>query len=304
MTDVLIRALAAGGCIRAVAATTTVTTERLREIHDPSPTVTAALGRTATAALLLAASLEKITAREPLLTLEIDGGGPAGRFLATASPAGWVRAMVAEPRASAVPHADGKLDVAGVVGRTGHFAVTRDPGTGEPYRGVVNLVSGEIAKDLAHYLDESEQTPSAAALGVFVVPAGHVTHAGGYLIQVLPGVSDKEAEALADRVRGLGQVTDRQREGEGPGSWLQRLFPGGFEVIDELPVRFCCGCSNDRVERALKLLGAGELRDLVVESLARPVTLTCEFCKHVYPVARDELARLQLEVEEDTGAAS
>lgn len=304
MSDELIRVLALGGRIRAVAATTTATTERLRAIHDPSPTVTAALGRAATGALLLAASLEKVTGREPLLTLEIDGGGPAGRFLATASPGGWVRAMVAEPRATAEPRPDGKLDVAGVVGTRGHLAVTRDPGTREPYRGVVALVSGEIATDVAHYLDESEQTPAAAALGVFVVPEGQVVHAGGYLIQVLPGVNDEEAAALAERVRALGTVTDRLRAGENHRQWLEHLFPDGFEEVGRTQVRFHCGCSADRVERALKLLGAAELSDLVSQSLAEPVVLTCEFCRTNYPISRDRLGELLLEVETAPGRPS
>jgi len=298
--DELIRAMALSGRVRAVAASTTETVETLRSIHDPSPTVTAALGRAATAALLLAASLEKITRREPMVTLEIDGNGPAGRLLATASPAGWVRATVANPLAEGSLRDDGKLHVASVVGDDGSFIVTRDPGIGEPYKGVVGLVSGEIAKDLVHYLSESEQTPAAAALGVFVVPEGYVQHAGGYLVQLLAGVSESEAAELAQTVAGLGTVTTRMREGRGPEGWLQQLFPDGFEIVGRSSVCFRCGCSRDRVERAVKLLGAGEVRSLLDQSLIDPVTLTCGFCKTPYIVPRDDLARLLLEVETET----
>ncbi|MCG6962831.1 MAG: Hsp33 family molecular chaperone HslO [Acidobacteria bacterium] len=300
MPDELLRAVGLDGRVRAVAASTTRTVERLRVIHDPSPTVTAALGRAATAALLLAASLEKVTRREPMVTLEIDGNGPAGRLLATASPAGWVRATVGNPLAEASLRKDGKLHVAGVVGDDGSFIVTRDPGIGEPYRGVVKLVSGEIAKDLAHYLTESEQTPAAAALGVFVVPEGRVRHAGGYIVQLLGGVSDAEAAELAESVTRLGTVTTRMREGQGPEGWLEQLFPGGFQIVGQGPVCFRCGCSRDRVERAVKLLGENEVRSLLEESLVNPVTLTCGFCKTAYSVARDDLARLLLEVETES----
>ncbi len=299
--DRVVRALGLGGRARAVAAETTATVERLRAIHDPSPTVTAALGRVATGALLLASSLEKTTGREPIITLEIDGGGPAGRLLATASPSGWVRATVDHPEAQAEPRPDGKLDVAAVVGGSGTLIVTRDPGIGDPYRGVVDLVSGEIAKDLARYLDESEQTPAAVLLGVFVVPTPSVQHAGGLMVQLLPGVSDAEARELSRRVAGLETVTSQLRAGRGPEDWLRALFPDDLEILDTTPAFFHCGCSRDRVERALKLLGEAEIRPLLDRSLTEPVTLTCGFCKAVYEVPRDDLARLLLEVEQESG---
>ncbi len=298
--DFLLRAVGLGGRVRAVAAVTTGIVERLRRIHDTSPTVTAAMGRIATGTLLLAASLEKVSGREPMVTVEVDGGGPAGRFLATASPSGWVRATVQHPRASAPARDDGKLDVPAVVGTTGRLIVTRDPGIGEPYRGVVELVSGEMAKDFAHYLNESEQTPSAVALGVFVVPTGHVAHAGGYLLQLLAGVSEDEASELARRVERLGWVTDRLRRDEGPESWLAALLPGDVEIVERIAARFCCGCSIERVERAVKLLGAEEIRELLDRSATEPVSLVCGFCRKSYHLSRDDLGRLLLEVETES----
>jgi len=253
--DHVIRAVGLGGRARAVVAETTNAVEELRRLHDPSPEVTAAVGRLATGALLLASTLEKITAREPLLTVEVDGAGPVGRLVATASPAGWVRAMAANPLATGKPRDDGKLDVSGVVGVAGQLIVTRDSGIGEPYRGVVELVSGELAKDLAYYLSESEQSPAAVVLGVKCLREGRVASAGGLLVQLLPGVSDKEALALTDRIRALGAVSSRLSVGQGPREWLAKIFPEGCAIVGEVPARFFCGCSMERVERALKLLG-------------------------------------------------
>ncbi len=258
--DHVIRAIGLGGRARAVVAETTNAVEELRRLHDPSPEVTAAVGRLATGALLLASTLEKITAREPLLTVEVDGAGPVGRLVATASPAGWVRAMAANPLATADRRDDGKLDVSGVVGVAGQLIVTRDSGIGEPYRGVVELVSGELAKDLAYYLSESEQSPAAVVLGVKCVREGRVASAGGLLVQLLPGVSDKEALALTDRIRALGAVSSRLSAGQGPREWLAKIFPEGCTIFGEVPARFFCGCSMERVERALKLLGSEEIR--------------------------------------------
>lgn len=280
-------------------AVTTHTVEQLRVLHDPSPEVSVAVGRLATGALLLASSLEKVTGREPMLTLEVEGGGPAGRLVATASPAGWVRAMVANPLATA-GHADhGTLDVAGVIGRSGQLVVTRDPGVGEPYRGVVDLISGELAKDIALYLTESEQMPSAVVLGVKTVRQGRITHAGGLLVQLLPGVSEEEALELTDRIRDLGAVSSRLEAGESPRQWLATIFPDGCSVLEEIGVEFRCGCSQDRAEATLKLLGEDEIRAAMAKDEDSEVTVTCGFCRALYKLPRRRLLELIEEIEND-----
>ncbi len=301
VSDHLIRALAFGGRARALAAVTTGAVEELRRIHDPSPVVAAALGRVATGSVLLAATLEKTTHREPVLTLEINGSGPAGRFIATASPRGWLRAIVADATAAAPVRPDGRPDVAAVVGLPGELVVTRDIGVGQPYRGVVPLATGEIAGDLARYMSESEQTPAAVVLGVRLDDAGRVAHAGGYAVQLLPGVSDDEAKGLEQRVRGIGGVTESLAAGSGPVDWLAALFPVGFTVIGTTPVAFRCGCSMERVEQVLRLLGADEVRGLVGAAGSPPAELICGFCHASYVVPRDRLASILLEFE-DVGA--
>ena len=296
-SDYSIRAMGLDGRARVVATLTTETAEELRRIHDPSPQVAVALARLATGALLLASSLEKVTSQEPILTLETDGGGPAGHLIATASPAGWVRATAANPLAATPRGADGKLDVAGVVGVGGNLVVTRDSGHGEPYRGIVELVSGDLAKDLAVYLTESEQSPAAVVFGVFVVPEGRVDVSGGMLIQLLPGVSDEEAEDLVVHLGELGALSARIAEGDGPREWLATVFPEGCTILDEGPVSFRCGCSTDRVESALKLLGVGEIRAAMDEDNDRRAVLTCGFCHEAYTVTHDRLRELLAEVE-------
>jgi molecular chaperone Hsp33 len=301
MADHLIRAMAWGGRVRLAACDTTATVEELRRIHDPSPVTAAAIGRIATGALLMASMLEKVTGREPMVTIEIDGGGPAGKLLATASPMGWVRAMAANPLATAAPKINGKLNVAGVVGSAGELIVTRDPGIGEPYRGVVPLVSGEIAQDLARYLLDSEQTPSAVLLGVHVIPAARVGHAGGLMVQLLPGISDEEAGDLSSRVRGLGALTSQMAAGAGPRAWVDSLFAQDLTVLGETPVRFFCGCSERRVETALMLLGAGEVRSMIEDRPEGATVLHCGFCNKEYSVSAATLRKLLGELE--SGAA-
>lgn len=271
--------------------------EDLRRIHDASPVVSAALGRLAIGVLLLASTLEKVTGREPMVTVEIDGGGPAGRLLATASPAGWVRATVANPLADSRPNRRGKLNVAGVVGTDGELAVSRDVGSGEPFRGVVPIRTGEIARDLAHYLHDSEQVPSAVLLGVHVHPQAGVDHAGGLLVQLLPGVSQMQAELLTGRIEELGTLTERMAEGDGPAAWLAKVFPEGSWILEQKDVEFRCGCSMERVETALKLLGADEIRAIVEDCEGQPAVLGCGFCRTDYRVDRTTLEALLRELE-------
>lgn len=297
MGDHLIRALAFHGTVRLVAVEATDTVEELRQLHGSSPTATVAVGRIAIGAMLLAASLEKTTRREPVLTLEIDSSGPVARLVATASPAGWVRAFAAHPEADAPQLDNGELDVPAIVGSSGHLAVTRDSGSKTPYRGIVELETGQIAHELSRYLTSSEQTPAAAVLGVQLSPDGSVQAAGGYLLQLLPGASDTAAEQLTDRVRELTSVTNDLNRGGGPRDWLAHLAPHTLEVREEVPVRFHCGCSIDRVERALRLLGAAQIRSLLEDDPEAGAELRCEFCKTPYQLSRQRLTEILLEVE-------
>jgi len=281
-------------------AETTNAVEELRRLHDSSPEVTAAVGRLATGALLLASTLEKTTSQEPLLTVEVDGDGPVGRLVATASPAGWVRAMATNPLATADRRDDGKLDVSGVVGVNGQLTVTRDPGIGAPYRGVVELVSGELAKDLAYYLSESDQSPAAVVLGVKCLREGRVASAGGLLVQLLPGVSEKQALSLTDRIRALGAVSSRLSAGQGPRDWLAKIFPEGCTISGEVPARFFCGCSMERVERALKLLGLEEIRAVLEDRRDGSSDVICGFCRMAYTLQPARLRALITEVESES----
>jgi len=288
--DYLVRATAHDGRVRAFSIRSTGVVSELHRRHDTEPAVTAAIGRLATGTLLFGAMLKE---RDHLVSVRVAGDGPAGTLLASANGAGEVRGLVANPRTGAEQVRNGKLDVSGVVGRNGRLTVTRDLGLRHPYVGTVALASGEIGDDLANYLHSSEQTPSAVGLGVFVDRAGEVVAAGGWLVQFLPGIDDRAAMEVEDNARELPHPTTLLRSGLSPDDVLDRIFTGGWTEQARVPVRFHCPCSLERLERALLLLGAGELRAIIEKDRdAGRTEVTCEFCTQRYYLATDEMEAL------------
>ncbi|MGE5507633.1 MAG: Hsp33 family molecular chaperone HslO [Chitinophagales bacterium] len=288
--DYLVRAIAAGGQIRALCCRTTQLVDEARRRHDTYPTATAALGRTLTGALLLGALLK----REETVTLQLIGDGPLGSVIADADAHGHVRGYVRDPHVHLPATAAGKLDVAGAVGRTGSLYVIRDLGLKEPFRGSVPLVSGEIAEDLTYYFARSEQTPSAVALGVLVDTDNSVLAAGGYLLQLMPGADPELAAPLEEAADRLGPISTAVHEGRTPEEILQLLL-GSLELtqLDRQPVSYRCRCSKARLERALVTLGAAELAELAQQP--EGAELVCHFCGDRYQFSPEELERLSQE---------
>jgi molecular chaperone Hsp33 len=288
--DTLVRATALDGRVRAFSMRATGLVDELRRRHDTYPVATAALGRTAMGALLLAAA--SLKEEDQLLTVEIRGGGPIGRILCTANGRGEVRGLVSNPHVHAESTKAGKLNVAGVVGKEGYLAVTRDLGMREPYRGTVELQSGEIGEDLAFYLARSEQTPSAVGIGVFVVPDGSVEAAGGFLVQLLPGLSDDEIAAVEREISALPHPTRMVRDGLSPTEVLERIFPGDVKILDEREVRFSCPCSRERFEAAIVTLGDEEIQRLIEEEEKDYTEVVCHFCNEAYHFSPAEMKEI------------
>ncbi len=299
MADQLIRATAANGGIRAVGAITTRLTEEARQRHRLSYVATAALGRSMTAGLLLASNMKRTGSR---VNIRVKGDGPLGGILVDAGLDGTVRGFVENPAVELPPNAIGKLDVGGAVG-DGYLYVVRDVGYGYPYSSTVELVSGEIGDDVAHYLVTSEQTPSALVLGVFVGASG-VTASGGLLVQVLPKAATDEAlvKTLESRVGALKGFTPLLQAGKNLTDIFQELLGDmGLMIFPETQMlHFHCGCSFDRVLGALKLLGEAELQDMIIKDDGAEAT--CDFCGTVYQASSDHLAQLIDDLKTESSA--
>lgn len=286
MNDYLVRIFTKEGNVRGLACVTTNLVEEARRRHGTVPTASAALGRALSGGVLFGALLK--TGQRVALTFE--GNGPLKKIIVEAESNGSVRGYVEVPDIYLLRE-DGKLDVAGALGKTGSLTVIKDLGLKEPYKRIVPLCSGEIAEDLAFYLSESEQIPSAVGLGVYVEPDKHVSAAGGFLLQVLSPKDEEMVDTLIERLGQLPPVTQLLREGNNPEQILERLFSGiPYDTLEKRALAFHCSCARDTIERVLTSLGREELDKMIAAQDTTDVS--CEFCGRRYPFSREELTRL------------
>ena len=286
--DELIRMITTDGYVKAMAISGREMVERARQIHKTWPVATAALGRTLMGASMMGSDLK---GEGSSLTLRIRGGGPLGTITAVSDSEGNVRGYVQNGAVDLPRKAPGKLDVGSAVGQDGEITVIKDLGLKEPYVGSIQLVGGEIAEDIAAYFVESEQIPTACALGVLVAPDGGVTAAGGFLVQLLPGAPEETITLLEKNIAALGPVSQVMDRGVSAEEMLRQVLEGfESEVLERAGVEYRCYCSRERVSRALISLGAKELREMIDQQGS--AQLTCQFCDAVYDFTAQELEEL------------
>lgn len=288
MEDHIVRAMTADGYIKAAAIRSTDIVEKARNIHKTTPTATAALGRVLTAASMMG-NTQKV--ENGALTLQIKGGGPLGTILATSDAVGNVRGYVNNPSITLLEKYAGKLDVGAAVGTDGMLTVIRDLQMKEPYIGSVALVSGEIGDDVTAYFAQSEQTPTACALGVLVDIDQSVKAAGGYLIQLLPGAPDEAIDKLEAGIQRAGAVTPMLESGMTPEDILRRVMCDfELEFLETTPVAYKCYCSRKRVTSTLIAIGKKDLQEIADEG--EPITIECQFCDTKYQFTPEEIREL------------
>lgn len=285
--DRILRATAADGFIKMSAVSAKETVQRAKDIHNCTPTTTAALGRTLCAASMLGNLLKEDNGS---LTIRINGGGPIGSVIAVSDSKGYVRGYVTNPAVDLPLRSDGKLDVGGAVGRDGMLTVSRDIGLTQPYVGSTELVSGEIAEDLTAYLLESEQVPSACGLGVLIDTDLSVKAAGGFIVQLMPGAPDEYIDVLEENIFMMDQLTTILSE-DGLEAVFEQVLKGlPYHIVDEDEVGYRCYCSRERVGDAILGVGEGELESMINEG--KDIDVSCQFCDTVYTFTPDDLCKL------------
>lgn len=288
MSDQIVRGMTEDGYVKVVGITSTGIVEHARQIHKTLPMATAALGRVLTAASMMG-NMQKT--EEGSLTLQIKGGGPLGTILAVSDWQGNVRGYVENPAISLLEKYRGKLDVGAAVGSDGTLTVIRDLRMKDPYIGTIPLVSGEIAEDVTSYFVQSEQIPTACALGVLLNQDQSVRAAGGYLIQLLPGAPDHIVDQIERSIEAVGNVTSVLEGGASAAQLLEMLFVGmNLRLLETTDIRYRCYCTRNRVASTLISLGREELEQIVRDD--ETVTISCQFCDTVYRFTPQDVREL------------
>jgi len=292
MNDYLVRGMSMDGLVKVVAIRSTQTVQEAARIHKTSPNATAAFGRALTAASMMG-NMQKV--ENGSMTLQIKGGGPIGSIVCVSDAIGNVRGYVYEPNVPLAEKYPGKLDVGATVGTDGTLTVIRDLQMKEPYVGSVELVSGEIGDDVTAYFAQSEQTPTACALGVLVDKDLSVKVAGGYLIQLLPGATEQTIETIEKGIQRAGAVTAMLEQGMTPEDILGQVCGDlGVVFMETTQISYRCYCSRERVTAALVSLGKDELTQIADEG--KPFPVECQFCDKVYKFTPEDIRKLLLQI--------
>ena len=294
MKDYLVRGMSMDGFVKAVAIRSTELVRRGAQIQKTTPNATAAFGRCLTAASMMG-NMQKV--EDGSMTLQVRGGGPIGTITVVSDSVGNVRGCVTEPRVPLVEKYPGKLDVGATVGTDGTLTVIRDLQMKEPYIGTIDLVSGEIAEDITSYFAQSEQIPTACALGVLVGKDQSVTAAGGYIIQLLPGAPDDIIDKIEAGIQNAGAVSRLLAAGMDGQVVLETVLHGfDLEILETQPVEYRCYCSRDRVTRTLISLGRKELQSIVDDG--KDIHIDCQFCDKIYDYTPEQVRQILKELDE------
>ena len=287
MKDYLVRGMTMDGLVKVVAIRSTELVRKAAEIQGTTPNATAAFGRALTAASMMG-NMQKV--ENGSMTLQIKGDGPIGGMVCVSDPTGNVRGYVYNPKVPLVEKFPGKLDVGATVG-AGTLTIIRDLQMKEPYVGSIELVSGEIGDDVTAYFAQSEQTPTACALGVLVDTDMSVKVAGGYLVQLLPGATEETITAVEEGIRRAGAVTAMLEAGMTPEDILGQVCGAlGVVFMETTEVSYKCYCSRERVTAALISLGRKELQEIADEGKTFPVE--CQFCDVVYEFTPEQILEI------------
>jgi len=282
--DYLVRALGFNNSVRAFAVSTTETVGEAQRRHDTWPTTSAALGRTMTASVMMGAMLKG----EDKITVKVEGNGPIGSMIVDVNAQGEVRGYVTNPHVEFDLNPQGKLDVRRAVGTEGALTVVKDLGLRDFFSGQVPIVSGEIAEDFTYYFATSEQVPSSVGLGVLVNTDDSILAAGGFIIQLLPGVDDETITQIENQLSKIEPVSKMIQKGFTPEEILKAVLgEDNVQMLDTMPVKFECSCSKERFGAAIISLGEKEIRDMIEED--GKAEAHCHFCQEKYQYSKEEL---------------
>lgn len=291
MKDYLMKAYCYNETVRIYAATTTNLVEEARSVHGLWPTSAAALGRTLTASAIMSCMYKS----NEHLTIRIDGGGPCGQIIVEACN-GVVKGLISNPEVFIHNNENGKLNVGAAVGNNGFLNVTKDLNMREPFTSTAQLVSGEIAEDFTYYFAISEQIPSSVGLGVMVEPDNHVSAAGGFILQIMPGCKEETLVKIEETLKIIKPTSQMVNEGYTPEMMIKEITNNDYQILEEKDLSYHCDCSYERFYEGIKTIGKDEIKTIIKED--HKAMVTCHFCQKQYTYDEEALNKMVREIEE------
>lgn len=293
MSSTIIRAMTRDGSARAFVINSRDIVNKAISIHQTAPTATALFGRLLTASSVMGTMLPE---NGNTMTVAIRGQGLAGTALCVADYFGNVKGYIQNPQADVPLKPSGKLDVSGIVGG-GILSVSKDVGGEVPFNGNIELVSGEVAEDIAQYYAVSEQVPTLCALGVLVDTDYSCRAAGGVFVQLLPFADEEVVDRLEENAKMLSNVSSLFDKGLSNEDILKIALNGiEYDLFDELEVDYECNCTSERTERAIISLGKQEIEKIFAEQKAagepEVLCLNCQFCNKEYKYTKEQALKL------------
>lgn len=275
--------------LRASAVDATEVVAHMQQLHNSYPVATSGVGKAIVGSLLLASQLKD----KQQIGLLFRGNGPLKSIYAEATFEGNVRAYTPNPQFQPVSY-EGGLKLSEALGNGTLTVARHTPFQKQPFNGMVELVSGEIGDDIAHYLHQSHQIRSIVSLGIYLDQHGKVMKAGGLIIEVMPGVEEAVVDLLqlnADDFR--PSVSKILRDGGAPIDLIRPYMTGiDFTQIEhDYEINYFCPCSPERVQAALQVLGEADLQDMIDKKEEPEVT--CQMCGKPYKFTLAQITEIR-----------
>ena len=284
MTDTLYRGTALSDSFRIFAVDATQTAQKARDLHDLSPVATILMGKMISAAAILSMDIKN---QDSEITLRIDGNGKLKGGLVVCNEQGHVRGYIKSPKLF-LDDAEDNFHPGRSLGE-GTLSVIRQSTHAQPWIGSTELITGEIAEDLAHFYLQSEQVPSAVALGILIDPDARIRACAGFMIQQLPFAPADKAQRLIQNLQNTPNLSDLMDMGLTIVEVLERFVFKEMDLnLSEFrQLEYRCSCSKEVFSRSLITLGLEEL-----ETMREGVTPICHYCNAKYHFSASDIAAL------------
>lgn len=287
--DRIIKGITKDGHFKISVVKTTQVVKTAKENHNLSLLNTVILGKALTGVMLLASELKG----EERIQLRMEGNGPIKYLIAEANSLGEIRGYVGDSEAE-LDYSDPNVQLEDGIG-LGLLTVSKVLyNEADPRVSTLEIAKGDVVADIAHYLAQSEQIPSALLIDVGIDENGDVTEVGGLLIQRLPDAPDGQIEILQEKLLDFPKINELLENDLYIDDIMHKaIAPFEVKELDRQPVDFFCRCTKDRFLDALSMLNYSDLKEMEGEGQE----IVCHYCnKHEY-VSQQEIELLITEAQ-------